>query len=90
MRIQVTAPKAKPHSTELIKNAKCKMIVTMGELAALTVLQSTETLTKLRGQIHEFCGAKLVPTYDVTHLLINAQDKAATWRDLCLAMEAVQ
>ncbi|NOS98969.1 MAG: uracil-DNA glycosylase, partial [Methylotenera sp.] len=33
---------------------------------------------------------KLVATYDAGHLVVNVQDKAKAWRDLCMAMQALQ
>jgi uracil-DNA glycosylase family 4 len=58
----------------------------MGRLAAQALLQSTEPLAKLRGQVHAVQGQSVVITIDPTYLLRNPQDKAKAWDDLCLAL----
>ena len=74
----------------LIARARPDVMVVMGRLAAQAVLQSSEPLGKLRGQVHLLHGVKTVVTYDAAVLLRSPQDKAKAWEDLCLAMELVQ
>ena len=74
----------------LILQARPDVMVVMGRLAAQAVLQSSEPLGKLRGQVHLLHGVKTVVTYDAAVLLRSPQDKAKAWEDLCLAMELVQ
>ena len=74
----------------LIAQTRPDVILVLGRLAAQAVLQSSEPLGKLRGQIHQVHGVKTVVTYDAAVLLRSPQDKAKAWEDLCLAMELVQ
>ena len=74
----------------LIAQARPDVMVVMGRLAAQAVLQSSEPLGKLRGQVHLLHGVKTVVTYDAAVLLRSPQDKAKAWEDLCLAMELAQ
>ena len=60
------------------------VICTLGRFAAQTLLQSTESMGRLRGKIFDYQGAKLVPTYHPAALLRNAQWKRPTWEDLKL------
>ena len=76
--------------TALIAQIRPDVMVVMGRLAAQAVLQSSEPLGKLRGQIHQVHGVKTVVTYDAAVLLRSPQDKAKAWEDLCLAMETAQ
>lgn len=55
----------------------------------LPLLQSTEPLGKLRGQVHALHGVQAVVTYDAPYLLRTWADKAKAWDDLCLAMSLV-
>ncbi len=71
---------------ELLANAKPDVVLVMGRLAAQALLQSTEPLAKLRGQVHAVQGQSVVITIDPTYLLRNPQDKAKAWDDLCLAL----
>ena len=73
----------------LIAQSRPDVIVVMGRLAAQAVLQTSEPLGKLRGQVHTLHGVKTVVTYDAAVLLRSPQDKAKAWEDLCLAMELV-
>ena len=70
----------------LITAVRPDVVLVMGRLAAQALLQSTEPLGKLRGQVHHLHGARLVVTYDAAFLLRNPTDKARAWDDLCLAM----
>lgn len=74
----------------LIAQTRPDVILVMGRLAAQAVLQSSEPLGKLRGQVHTLHGVKTVVTYDAAVLLRSPQDKAKAWEDLCLAMELAQ
>ncbi|MDP3796063.1 MAG: uracil-DNA glycosylase family protein [Polaromonas sp.] len=71
---------------DLAAHALPDVVLVMGRLAAQAVLQSTEPLGKLRGQVHSVLGASTIVTYDATYLLRNPADKAKAWEDLCLAM----
>ena len=72
---------------ELLAHARPDVILVMGRLAAQAVLQSSEPLGKLRGQVHALHGAKVVVTYDAAYLLRSPLEKARAWDDLCLAIE---
>ncbi len=62
------------------------VLLIMGRLAAQAVLQTSEPLGKLRGQVHALQGTAAVVTYDAGFLLRNPQDKGKAWDDLRLAM----
>ena len=68
-----------------ITQTQTKVIIAMGEAAAQAVLNATETLENLRGKLHQTQNTPVVTTYHPSHLLINADDKAKAWADLCLA-----
>ncbi len=76
--------------TDILATAQADVVLVMGRLAAQAVLQSTEPLAKLRGQIHNLHGAKTaiktIVTLDPAYLLRNPLDKAKAWDDLCLAI----
>ena len=74
----------------LIAQTRPDVILVLGRLAAQAVLQSSEPLGKLRGQVHTLHGVNTVVTYDAAVLLRSPQDKAKAWEDLCLAMEVSQ
>ncbi len=79
--------------SDILATARADVVLVMGRLAAQAVLQSTEPLAKLRGQIHNLHGAKTVintiVTLDPAYLLRNPLDKAKAWDDLCLGLSLI-
>ena len=67
-----------------------RVIVVMGRFAMQSLLQSTEPLGKMRGQVHRYQGVPVVVTYPPAYLLRNPSDKGKAWADLCLALQVVQ
>ena len=90
MRIQCQPSVQAGNTLDLVNANKTQLIIAMGEVVAQTLLQSTDKLTRLRGQLHPFQTAQLTATFDLQHLLQHPQDKAHTWEDICLAMLAPQ
>ena len=85
------SPAALPDAlASLIARTQPDVILVMGRLAAQAVLQSSEPLGRLRGQVHQLHGTKTVVTYDAAVLLRSPLDKAKAWEDLCLAIEVAQ
>ena len=66
-----------------------RVIVAMGRFAMQSLLQSTEPLGKMRGQVHHCQGIPVVVTYPPAYLLRNPTDKGKAWADLCLALQVV-
>lgn len=66
-----------------------KVILSMGNIATRTLLNSSEPLSRLRGKLHT-CNAvperslPLIATYHPSYLLQNPEMKKATWADLQL------
>ena len=67
-----------------------RVILAMGRFAMQTLLQTTEPLGKLRGQVHQYQGIPVIVTYPPASLLRNPADKGKAWADLCLALQVVQ
>lgn len=58
------------------------VIVALGAFAAKTLLRSEETISRLRGHIYDFRGAKLIPTFHPSFLLRSPDRKRDAWEDL--------
>ena len=67
-----------------------RIILAMGRFAVQALLQSTEPLGKLRGQVHQYEGVPVIVTYHPAYLLRSPADKAKAWADLVLALQTVQ
>jgi uracil-DNA glycosylase len=59
-----------------------KVIVCLGATAAQTILETTQGISKFRGQWQDFRGKKLLATYHPAYLLRNPAAKSDVWKDL--------
>ncbi len=74
-----------PYLLAQIELVQPKLILALGRFAAQSLLDTDETVGRLRGRVHQFHNVPLVVTYHPAYLLRNLPDKARAWEDLCLA-----
>ncbi len=65
-----------------IDAVKPRVIVALGSFAAKTLLRSDESISRLRGRVYDFRGAKLIPTFHPSFLLRSPDRKRDAWEDL--------
>ena len=63
---------------------KPKVIVALGKYAAQTLLRTETPISRLRGQLFDYRGAKLIPTFHPAYLLRNPSSKREVWDDMKL------
>lgn len=63
-----------------------KYICCLGAVAAQNLLETGETIGRLRGRVHEYRGIKVVCTYHPAYLLRNPAAKKDTWDDMKMLM----
>jgi DNA polymerase len=63
---------------------KPKVIVALGKFGAQTLLRTIEPISKLRGRVYDYRGAKLIPTFHPAYLLRNPSSKREVWEDMKL------
>ena len=61
-----------------------KVICALGRVSALNLLRTDEGITRIRGRIYPYRGAKLVPTFHPAYLLRNPEKKRECWQDMKL------
>jgi uracil-DNA glycosylase len=61
-----------------------KVIVALGTFAARALLRTLDPISRLRGRIFEYRGAKLIPTFHPAYLLRNPSSKREVWEDMKL------
>jgi uracil-DNA glycosylase len=71
-----------PHLIKQIEIIRPKTICALGTFAAQTLLDTKETIGKLRGKFFEYQGTKLLATYHPAYLLRNPNDKKKVWADI--------
>lgn len=58
------------------------VIVALGTFAAQALLKTMDSISKLRGRVFTYGGARLVPTFHPAYLLRSPERKRDAWEDL--------
>ncbi len=79
----------------LLQQIECiqpKVMVALGRFSAQALLQSDQSLGRLRGQVYHYGPRKtpLIVTYHPAYLLRNPADKVKVWEDLLLAHQQIK
>lgn len=61
---------------------KPKLICTLGKFASQTLLKSDTPISRLRGNLYDYHGTKLIPTFHPAYLLRNPGEKRLVWEDM--------
>jgi uracil-DNA glycosylase family 4 len=69
---------------------KPKVIVALGTFAARTLLRTLDPISRLRGRVYEYRGAKLIPTFHPAYLLRSPSSKREVWEDMKMARELLK
>jgi DNA polymerase len=59
-----------------------KVIVALGKFAAQALLRTDAPISRLRGRVFDYRGAKLIPTFHPAYLLRNPASKREVWEDM--------
>ena len=59
-----------------------KVIVALGTFAAKALLKTTDPISRLRGRVYDYRGAKLIPTFHPAFLLRSPERKRDVWDDM--------
>jgi len=73
-----------PYLWKQIELIKPRFILALGLTAANTLLKNKESMTNLRGKIHDYHGIKTLVTYHPAALLRNPEWKKLAWEDVKL------
>jgi len=65
-----------------------KIIITLGQVSAQTLLEKMDSIENLRGQIHQFQQKPLITVHDPNDMLRSPIEKSKAWQDLQFALEA--
>jgi DNA polymerase len=58
------------------------VIVALGTFAARSLLKTNDPISRLRGRVYEYRGAKLIPTFHPAFLLRNPDCRREVWEDM--------
>jgi DNA polymerase len=69
-----------------IEAIKPTVIIALGAFAARTLLKTQDPISRLRGRVYDYHGAKLIPTFHPSFLLRSPGQKKYAWDDLKKAL----
>jgi len=84
-----------PYLRQQLKILEPEVLVALGAPAAKTLLNTAQSIGKLRGRFHDYfpggaldaeAAIPVMPTYHPAYLLRNPADKGKTWEDLQMVM----
>lgn len=80
-----------PYLYRQIELVNPRLILCVGRIAAQNLLNTTETIGKLRGRLHQVAGSRpMIVTYHPAYLLRSPAEKRKSWADLVLAMQTFE
>jgi DNA polymerase len=71
-----------PYLIRQLEIIEPRVICALGRIAAMTLLKSSSSLTKMRTQVHDYHGIPMVATYHPAALLRNPNWKRPAWEDV--------
>jgi DNA polymerase len=63
-----------------------KVVIALGAFAARTLLKTDDPISRLRGRVFDYRGARLIPTFHPSFLLRSPGYKREAWEDLKKAL----
>ena len=71
-----------PFLFQQIDAIKPRVIVALGTFAARALLKTQDPISRLRGRVYDYRGAKLIPTFHPAFLLRSPDRKRDVWEDM--------
>lgn len=72
----------RPYFQRQLEIIQPDFICCLGSVAATTLLDTKQSLGKLRGRLHEWQNSRVLVTYHPAYLLRNPSAKAEVWKDM--------
>jgi DNA polymerase len=75
-----------PFLFQQLASIEPQVVIALGAFAARTLLKTDAPISRLRGRVFDYRGAKLIPTFHPSFLLRSPANKREAWDDLKLAL----
>ena len=75
-----------PFLFKQIASVQPKVIIALGKFASQALLKTMDPISRMRGRVYEYRGAKLIPTFHPSFLLRSPGYKREAWEDLKKAL----
>ena len=82
--------KCDPYLKRQVELIQPKLILALGKFAAQSLLNTQDSISSLRGKLHQYHGVPVVVTFHPAYLLRSPLEKAKAWEDLCLARDTMR
>jgi DNA polymerase len=79
-----------PFLERQIEAIRPRVLVGLGKFAAQWLCKSATPITKLRGQLGQWNGIAVMPTYHPAYLLRNPAAKKEVWEDMKVVLDLLQ
>lgn len=80
----------RPFAHQQLEVLQPEFLILLGAVAVRSVLQSTESVGRLRGRFHRFHGSRVLVTYHPAYLLRTPAAKKMVWEDVQLVMRELK
>lgn len=81
------AQNCRPFFEKQFEIIRPEFVCCLGSIAAMTLLNTTVSVGRLRGKLHDWRGMKVAVTYHPAYLLRNASAKKHVWADMKMLMK---
>ena len=71
-----------PFLFQQVDAVRPRVVIALGAFAIRTLLRTSQPISALRGQVFDYRGAKLVPTFHPAFLLRSPDRKRDVWEDM--------
>ncbi len=78
-----------PHAVKQLEILQPEFICCLGSVAARTLLQTKESIGRLRQRFFSYRSSQVIVTYHPAYLLRNPSAKSLTWDDMKMLMQAM-
>ena len=65
-----------------IKMIKPEIVCALGDIATKSLLETSVSLSRLRGRFHDYQGIRVMPTYSPEYLIEHPDAKRMVWEDI--------
>lgn len=70
------------HLRKELANVRPAVICVFGDIAAMSLLETSTPLVRLRGRFHDYRGIPVMPTHSPEYLLAHIDAKREAWEDI--------
>jgi uracil-DNA glycosylase len=72
----------RPFLVQQLQAIRPQIVVTLGVVATQALLASKAPISRSRGKWHKWQGLAVMPTFDLSYLLLFPEERIKTWKDM--------